>query len=365
MRIELPNSTKCTKTILKEAIHAPDMAFTLILVGRLDNTKCSATFSGGMCTIRNPSSRTMATIPCTNGLYHVTAPEDPPTVNYASIAMVKLTISKAHQKLGHIAPSATKYVIAKGHITGIQLDPESKPEFCKACAKAKAARQPFPKESETCMTKYGERVHWDLWGPASVRSLSGNLYMAAHIDNATHETVLYFQVKKSQTIKSYKRDEALIETQTGNRIKVARSDRGGEFLSDDLTQHQDMRGTKCELTVHDSPQQNGIAKCRMCTRAEHARALLLASGLLRFLWEEAMKHTMWLQNHTPARAIDRKTLYEMQHKKKPHLAGIQEFGVAAYVKDLKAGKLDAHAKVGRFVGYDLESKGYWIYWPQK
>ena len=55
----------------------------------------------------------------------------------------------------------------------------------------------------------------------------------------------------------------------------------------------------------------------------------------------------------------------MQHKKKPHLAGIQEFGVAAYIKDLKAGKLDAHTKVGQFVGYDLESKGYQIYWLQK
>ena len=49
--------------------------------------------------------------------------------------------------------------------------------------------------------------------------------------------MLYFQAKKSQTIDSYKRDEALIETQTGNRIKVAHSDRGGEFLSDDLTWH--------------------------------------------------------------------------------------------------------------------------------
>ena len=46
--------------------------------------------------------------------------------------------------------------------------------------------------------------------------------MAARIDDATHETMLYFQVKKSQTIDSYKRDKALIKTQTGNRIKVAR-----------------------------------------------------------------------------------------------------------------------------------------------
>ena len=68
-----------------------------------------------------------------------------------------------------------------------------------------------------------------------------------------------------------------------------------------------------------------------------------------------MKHTTWLQNCTPAHAIDGKTPYEMQHKKKPHLAGIQEFGVAAYIKDLKAGKLDAHAKVGH-VTFDRKIK---------
>ena len=107
-----------------------------------------------------------------------------------------------------------------------------------------------------------------------------------------------------------------------------------------------MRGTKHELTLHDSPQQNGVAEHGMRTCAEHTRALLLASGLPRFLWEEAMKHATWLQNCTPAHAIDGKTLYKMQHKMKPHLAGIQEFRVAAYVKDLKAGKLDARAKVG-------------------
>ena len=107
-------------------------------------------------------------------------------------------------------------------------------------------------------------------------SLSRNSYVAVHIDDATHETILYFQAKKSQTINSYKCDEALIETQTGNHIKAACSDRGGEFLSDDLTWHQDMRGTKRELTVHDSPQQNGVAEHGMHTHTECVRALLLA-----------------------------------------------------------------------------------------
>ena len=132
-----------------------------------------------------------------------------------------------------------------------------------------------------------------------------------------------------------------------------------------MINHQDRKGTTRELTVHDSPSQNGVAERGMRTRAERARALLLASGLPRFLWEEAMKHTTWLQNRTPTRALNGKTPYEMRNKRKPHLGGIQEFGAHAYVKDLKAGKLDSRAQVGRFVGYDSESKGCRIYWPGK
>ena len=40
---------------------------------------------------------------------------------------------------------------------------------------------------------------------------------------------------------------------------------------------------------------------------------------------------------------------------------LRSFGAATYVKDLAAGKLDACARVGHFVGYDSESKGYQIY----
>jgi hypothetical protein len=54
-----------------------------------------------------------------------------------------------------------------------------------------------------------------------------------------------------------------------------------------------------------------------------------------------MNHSTWLQNRLPAAALEGKTPYEVRHNKKPHLAGIQEFGAAAYVKDLKARKLDA------------------------
>ena len=73
----------------------------------------------------------------------------------------------------------------------------------------------------------------------------------------------------------------------------------------------------------------------------------------------------WLKNHMLAHALNGKTPFEMKLKRKPNLANIHEFGAAAYVKNLKARKLDSRALVGYFVGYDINSKGFRIYWPTK
>ena len=92
------------------------------------------------------------------------------------------------------------------------------------CAKAKSACQLFPKESDTRAKNFGKHVHWDLWGMASVKSLNGHSYVAAHIDDATWELKLYFQQRKSEMFESCKQDKAYIETQTGWHIKVRHLD---------------------------------------------------------------------------------------------------------------------------------------------
>jgi hypothetical protein len=107
-----------------------------------------------------------------------------------------MSISEARKKLKHISPHAIKHAISSSFITRITLDPDLKPEFCEACTKAKSTWQPFPKESSTRAENFGKRVHWDLWGLTSVISLNGNSYMAAHIDDVTCKSKLYFQQKR-------------------------------------------------------------------------------------------------------------------------------------------------------------------------
>ena len=71
LHIEPPNRSDKTKTIFKNAIHAPDMAFTLIYISRLNKAGFSITFVKGMCIIKNSKGQTIATIPNSEGLYKI------------------------------------------------------------------------------------------------------------------------------------------------------------------------------------------------------------------------------------------------------------------------------------------------------
>ena len=144
LEIDLPNGSKVTKMMFKDAIHTPDMAFTLIAISKLDKARYKVVFHKSTCTIINLKGKTITTIPHSEGLYRISSAKSAENGGHAATAAGKMSISEAHRKLGHISYGAITHAISKGFITRIKLDKDSKPEFCEACAKAKSARQPFP-----------------------------------------------------------------------------------------------------------------------------------------------------------------------------------------------------------------------------
>jgi len=68
--------------------------------------------------------------------------------------------------MGHINHDDLCKMVKEEMLTGIDVDLDSKPEFCEACVKTKADQKPFPKKSKMVYTKYGKKVVTDLWGPA-------------------------------------------------------------------------------------------------------------------------------------------------------------------------------------------------------
>jgi hypothetical protein len=54
LHVKLPNGSQKTKITFKGSIHAPEMAFTLLPISRLDKAGYTVTFNRGMCTIKKP-----------------------------------------------------------------------------------------------------------------------------------------------------------------------------------------------------------------------------------------------------------------------------------------------------------------------
>ena len=84
--IELPNGLKTMNMMFKDAVHAADMAFTLISISRLDKSGYQVVFNKGMCKIMNPKGQVIATIPHADRLYRVTATKPSASGNYAATA---------------------------------------------------------------------------------------------------------------------------------------------------------------------------------------------------------------------------------------------------------------------------------------
>ena len=74
-----------------------------------------------------------------------------------------------------------------------------------------------------------ELIHNDVFGPIPVPSLRGSLYYVSFIDDFSRNTRLYFLKKKLEVFRRFKEYKALVENQTGKKIKVLRTDNGGEL----------------------------------------------------------------------------------------------------------------------------------------
>ena len=269
--------------------------------------------------------------------------------------------------MGHISPGVTKKLAENGLVAGVRVDISlGKPVFCESCVYAKAICKPVPKEQEgNRATEFGEEVHLDLWGPSPVTTLHGRHYYVSFTDDKTRLTYLHLLKHKSDTLNAYKDFEANCKTQHKANVKVLHSDCGGEYTGKEFVMHLKWNGTKQKLTIHDTPEHNGVAECLNHTILEKIRAMLHASGQPKFLWGEAAHHVVWLKNRTPTKALGSLTPFEVAYSRKPDLCGLCEWGSRVWVRNESKSKLGGRVNEGVWVGLDDNSKGARVFWPTK
>jgi hypothetical protein len=151
-----------------------------------------------------------------------------------------------HKRLGHCSKNAIRHLsTATSNFPAITV-PETSPP-CRGCLLGKATQRSFP-PSKDRGSKPLDLVHTDL---AEFPTLSRhqNKWMITFIDDYSSFGCIMFLKRKSDAIDRIKDWLAWAENQSDLKLKRLRSDRGGEYISQDLSTFLNSRGIEHQKTV--------------------------------------------------------------------------------------------------------------------
>lgn len=92
-----------------------------------------------------------------------------------------------------------------------------------------------------------------------------------------------------------------MENESEYKIKIVRSNDGGEYISRKFEKNFRENGIKHQLTAPYRPQQNRVSEKKNSTMMEIARCLLFEANLPKSFWAKTMNTTMYLLNRLPTR----------------------------------------------------------------
>lgn len=343
-----------------DVLVVPSIGANLISVKKLTEKGFAVNFKDQLCEI-NFGEQQVAVGDIVGNLYKLREAQ-----NVYSAVNSNGCIHQWHKVLGHRDIEVVKTLSSGTLVKGVQFD-ECKDECnqkvnCEVCLEGKMTRFKFPQKSLNRTQKVLDLVHSDVCGPMQTETPSGKRYILTFIDDFSRFTIIYLLKNKFEVFSKFKEYVELCITMFGRKPRVLRSDRGGEYMSNEYINYLDQQGIQYQRTVAYTPQQNGVAERKNRTLVEMARCMLIDAKLEKYFWGEAVMMAKYVQNRLPGKEID-KTPFENWFGRKPTFSHFKQFGAKCFtfVQPEHRRKLDSKASEAVLVGYDEISKAYRCY----
>ena len=136
--------------------------------------------------------------------------------------------------------------------------------------------------------------------------------------------------EKSKAFSKFKNFKVLVEKESGATIGCLRTDRGGEFTSNEFREFGENHGIKRRLTAAFTPQQNGVAERKNRTIMNAVRTVLNERQVPKVFWPEAVKCCVHVQNRSSTTALENRTPEEEWSSKKPIVDYFRIFGCVTH-----------------------------------
>nr|GFC10283.1 hypothetical protein [Tanacetum cinerariifolium] len=119
--------------------------------------------------------------------------------------------------------------------------------------------------------------------------------------------------------------------QLGKTIKSLRSDRGGDYMSQEFLDHLKDHGIIAHRTPPYTPQHNDVSERRNRTLLDMVRSMMSQTTLPKSFWNYALETVARILNMVPTKKVE-KTPYEVWHGQAPKLSYLKVWGCEALVK---------------------------------
>ena len=205
------------------------------------------------------------------------------------------TVELWHNRLGHMSEKGLMILAKKNLLSGMKKGSLKK---CAHCLAGKQTRVAFKTLRHTRKPGMLDLVYFDVCGPMKTKTLGGFLYFVTFIDDHSRKIWVYTLKTKDQVLDVFKQFHALIERQSGEKLKCIRTDNGGEY-SGPFDEYCRQHGILHQKTPPKTPQLNGLAERMNRTLVERVRCLLSQSQLPRSFWGEALNTVVHVLNLTP------------------------------------------------------------------
>jgi hypothetical protein len=155
------------------------------------------------------------------------------------------------------------------------------------------------------------------------------------------------------------------EVEAEAKLKALRTDRGGEFKSNEFKVFCEAHGIQRYLTAPYSPQQNGVVERRNQTVVAMARSMMKSKGMPGRFWGEAVNTAVYLLNRALTKSVVGMTPCEAWYERKPSVDHLHTFGCVAYVKTVAGhtNKLADQSTPVVMIDYEAGMKAYRAYNP--
>ena len=340
--------------ILTEVRYMPTMGRNLISYGQLEKSGCRYEGKDFVVTFYKDGQKVISG-KYQDGLYYL---QGRVVQGESMVARPETDMTKIwHSRLGHMSLKCMNILVKDGYLTDKEVKTLG---FCESSVLGKSHKLSFTR-SKHATKGVLEYIHSDLWGSPSVEKSLGNCqYFITFIDDFSKKVWIYFLKTKDEAFLKFKEWKAMVENQTGKKVRCLRTDNGLKFCNNMFDNFCKDSGIKRHRTCTYTPQQNGVSERMNRTIMDKVRCMLAESGLEEKFWAEAASTAVYLINRSPNSYINFKLPEEVWSGERPKISHLRRFGCSAYVH-VSQGKTSPRAIKGLFLGYPQWTKGYRIW----